>query len=193
MTISLTKIRELDLADAADAGSPRHLSAASGLAAAGSRLYVVADDELHLGVFPAAGNAPGRLLRLFDGELPADKAARKKQKPDLEAITRLPAFGGHPNGALLALGSGSKRKRHRGALLGLDAHGNIEGAPRIVDCSLLFAVLDREIPALNIEGAVVIGEELRLLQRANRKHPRNAVVHLPLSCHARRDRFRRTN
>jgi len=181
MTISLTKIRELDLIDSGEAGSPRYLSAASGLANVGDRLYVVADDELHLGVFPATGDGPGRLVRLFEGELPADKAARKKQKPDLEAIVRLPAFGSHPNGALLALGSGSKRNRHRGALLGLDAQGGIDGAARVVDCSQLFAALDREIPALNIEGAVVIGDELRLLQRANRKHPRNAVVHLPLA------------
>ena len=53
--ITLTKIRELDLADCGDAGLPRHLSAASGLACAGSSIYVVADDELHLGVFSATG------------------------------------------------------------------------------------------------------------------------------------------
>src|SRR5262245_52390116 len=89
--ITLTKIRELDLAQdstrAGDARTPSHLSAASGLACAGSTIYVVADDELHLGVFDAAGHAPGHLLRLFEGELPMAKAARKRQKPDLEAIT----------------------------------------------------------------------------------------------------------
>ena len=178
--ITLTKIRELDLLDTGDAEAPRHVSAASGLARAGSSIYVVADDELHLGVFAAAGNAPGRLLRLFDGELPAEKAARKKQKPDLEAITPLPPFGDCPNGALLALGSGSKRNRCRGALLRLDADGAIDGAPRIVDVSPLFEELDRHIRALNIEGAVAIGDELRLLQRANKKHPQNAIVRYSL-------------
>ncbi len=179
--IRLTKIRELDLLDTGDAEAPRHVSAASGLACAGSSIYVVADDELHLGVFAAAGNAPGRLLRLFDGALPAEKAARKKQKPDLEAITPLPPFGDCLNGALLALGSGSKRNRCRGAVLRLDAHGAIDGAPRIVDVSPLFEELDRHIRALNIEGAVAIGDELRLLQRANKKHPRNAIVRYPLA------------
>jgi hypothetical protein len=174
--MTLTKIRTLDLADTGDARLPPHLSAASGLVCAGRFIYVVADDELHLGVFDTAGNAPGRLVRLFDGELPADKAARKAQKPDLEAIVALPAFGDFTSGALLALGSGSKRNRRRGALLRLDEFGAIADAPRVVDVSHLFEELDRHCPAVNIEGAVAIGDELRLLQRASKRHPRNAIV-----------------
>ncbi len=38
----------------------------------------------------------------------------------------LPAFGDYPNGALMALGSGSRPSRHRGALLALDAAGDIQ-------------------------------------------------------------------
>jgi hypothetical protein len=179
--IKLTKLRELDLAATKDGQTPPHLSAASGLACPGASIYVVADDELHLGAFPAAGNAPGRLLRLFDGELPAEKVARKKQKPDLEAITLLPPFGTFANGALLALGSGSKKNRCRGALLTLDASGAIAGAPKIIDAAPLLEDLDRRFPALNIEGAVAIGDELRLLQRANRKHPQNLIIRYPLA------------
>lgn len=178
--IALTKIRTLDLAATGDPQAPSHLSAASGLACAGSSIYVVADDALHLGVFAAAGYTPGRLLRLFEGELPTAKAARKKQKPDLEAITPLPPFGDFTNGALLALGSGSEKNRRRAALLALDAHGGIAGAPRVVDVSPLFGALERRFPALNIEGAVAIGNELRLLQRANKQHPQNAIVCYPL-------------
>ena len=179
--ITLTKIRGLDLADTGDAGLPRHLSAASGLACTGSFIYIVADDDLHLGVFSAADSAPGRLIRLFEGELPAEKAARKKQKPDLEAIAELPPFGNYQHGALLAFGSGSKRNRRRGALLRLDDAGAIEGVPSVVDFSPLFDGLDRRFPALNIEGAVAIGNELRLLQRANKKHPRNLIIRYPLA------------
>jgi hypothetical protein len=179
--MQLTKIRELDLAASGNAQAPSHLSAASGLACPGASIYVVADDELHLGVFPAMGNAPGHLLRLFDGELPADKAARKKQKPDLEAITPLPPFGPFAHGALLALGSGSKKNRCRGALLALDASGTATGTPKIIDAAPLLDDLDRRFPALNIEGAVAIGDELRLLQRANRKHPQNLIVRYPLA------------
>jgi len=70
---------------------------------------VVADDELHLGVFHATDAGPGHLMRLFPGRLPHPKAARKARKPDAEALTRLPPFAGCPHGALLAIGSGSKR------------------------------------------------------------------------------------
>src|SRR5262245_48623060 len=121
--IRLTKIRQLDVAPSPDAGAIEYLSAASGLIRAGSFLYVVADDELHLGVFGATDNNPGRLVRLLDGELPAPKAERKKLKPDFEALTLLPASAKFPDGAILALGSGSTPNRRLGVLLGLDAQG----------------------------------------------------------------------
>jgi Family of unknown function (DUF6929) len=179
--ITLTKVRELDLAAAPAAGRPLHLSAASGLACVDSFMYVVADDELHLGVFPAAGSAPGHLIRLFDGALPDTKRKRKEHKPDLEALTLLPAFGDYPHGALLALGSGSRRNRRMGALLRLDARGAVRGAPCAVDLSPMLAPLDDEFPKLNIEGAVVVGDELRLFQRGNKRQTENAIIRFRLS------------
>jgi hypothetical protein len=179
--IALTKLRALNLSAAAGAGRPLHLSAASGLVCVNSFIYVVADDELHLGVFHAADSEPGSLIRLFDGELPDSKQARKKQKPDLEALTLLPAFGDYPDGALLALGSGSKRNRRMGALLGLDAQGAVQGAARVVDLSPILSSLDDEFSALNIEGAVIGGGELRLFQRGNKKHAANAIIRFRLS------------
>ncbi len=138
-----------------------------------------------------ADNAPGRLLRLFDGELPAAKAARKKQKPDLEAITQLPPFGNYPHGALLALGSGSKQNRRRGALLRLDAAAPSTARRACSMSRALFEELDRRFPALNIEGAVAIGDELRLLQRAQQEA--SAECHRALSVvrDSRRARDRR--
>ncbi len=176
--ISLTKLRELDLAGD---GAPRHLSAASGIARVGSRIYVVADDELHLGVFTLANNAPGRLIRLFAGELPTPKAERKRQKPDFEAITLLPPFGTFRHGGLLALGSGSERNRRRGALLGIDTDGAVVDVPCAIDFSSLFDTLDLRFPALNIEGATTNGDELWLLQRGNKSQPENAIVRFPLA------------
>ena len=178
---TLTKIRELDLSAATAAGRPLHLSAASGLVCLESFIYVVADDELHLGVFRMADSAPGHLIRLFDGALPNSKPDRKQQKPDLEALTLLPAFGEYPHGALLALGSGSRRNRRMGALLGLDGQGAVRGAPHIVDLSPILAPLEDEFPALNIEGAVVSGDELRLFQRGNKRHAENALIRFQLS------------
>src|SRR5262245_6803272 len=141
--ITPTKIRELHLSASAEARSSSHLSAASGLIRVDSFLYVVADDELHLGVFHTTDNSPGHLIRLLDGELPASHAERKRQKPDFEVLALLPASENFPNGAILALGSGSERNRRLGVLLGLNAHGAVHGSPKIVDLSSIFAPLDR--------------------------------------------------
>lgn len=179
--IAVSKIRELDLSAVSSAGRPLHLGAASGLVRAGRFLYVVADDELHLGVFRSTDAKAGHLIRLFAGELPATAPERKARKPDLEALTLLPSFAGYPYGALLALGSGSTRNRRMGALLALDAQGEAGGTPQVCDLSGMFSVLEGRFTALNIEGAVVIGEELCLLQRGNRRSVQNAVIRFQLS------------
>jgi uncharacterized protein DUF6929 len=178
--ITLTKIRELNLSAGASPGRPLHLSAASGLVCLNSYIYVVADDEVHLGVFRKASNEPGHLIRLFDGTLPDSKTARKRQKPDLEALTLLPAYGRYPHGALLVLGSGSRRNRRLGALLKLDASGAVRGSPQVVDFSPILVALLDEFPAVNIEGAVVSGDELRLFQRGNKRYADNAIIRFQL-------------
>ena len=180
MTI-LTKIRELNLSAASTTGRPLHLAAASGLVCINSLIYVIADDELHLGVFRAADCEPGHLIQLFDGALPEAKRERKKKKPDLEALTLLPAFGDYPHGALLALGSGSRSNRRMGALLALDTQGTVCVSPRVVDLSPILAPLDSEFPALNIEGAIVSGDEMLLFQRGNKRQSENAIIGFQLS------------
>jgi hypothetical protein len=179
-TIALTEVRQLDLS-ATTPGRPLHLSAASGLACINSFIYVVADDELHLGVFRADSSEPGHLIRLFEGELPACKVNRKKQKADFEALTLLPSYKDYPYGALLAFGSGSRPNRRLGALLRLDPQGAVRGSPQVVNCSPILASLDGAFPALNIEGAVVSGAELRLFQRGNQRHSKNAIIRFQLS------------
>ena len=179
--INLSKLRELNLSAAASAGRPPHLSAASGLVCAESFLYVVADDELHLGAFSSADSKAGDLIRIFPGELPQPKRERKARKPDFEALTLLPASADYPYGALFALGSGSKRNRCRGALLALDRLGATSGDPRIIDLAFMYAALEASFTELNIEGALVSGGELRLLQRGNKRNPENAVIRFHLS------------
>jgi len=148
------------------------LSAASGLAVAGAHLYVIADDELHLGCFEAGGG-PGRLERLFPGELPHDRAARKARKPDLEVLTRW-------DGQLLALGSASTRHRCAAALLPLDAAGAIAGPARILDFGELRSALESRFASPNIEGGCIVDREVILLQRANARDRVNALVALPV-------------
>src|SRR5687768_10258535 len=99
--IALRRLRTLDLAEPTAPGRPAHLAAASGLVLSGGAFHVVADDELHLGVFGADGSQPGKLVRAFPGELPEKRKARKREKPDGEAVVTLPAFQDHPYGALL--------------------------------------------------------------------------------------------
>lgn len=161
-------------------GQP-HLSAASGLVRRGRRLVVVADDELHLGLFEEAPDATtpaalGTLMRLLEGTLPTDKGARKKAKPDLESLALLPPLPGCPAGALLALGSGSTAKRNTAVLLALDVQGAPNGRMARLDLTPLYAPLRKQFADLNIEGALVVSGELLLLQRGNQGNSPNACI-----------------
>ena len=177
--LELTPICELILQTPTSEGRGAYLAAASGLLQVKDYLYVVADDENHLGVFASQNPAQaGTSLTLFDGVLPDEYEARKAAKPDLEALILLPAFAQYKHGALLALGSGSKKKRRQGVVLGLDAHGAINSEPQIVDFSELYAVLKERFAKLNIEGGFVRGATLYLLQRGNKKNSGNALIAL---------------
>lgn len=171
-------IRELLVDDSAGSVGQGHLSAASGLVKLGNRLFVVTDDEHHLAMFDLSNREPGRLIPMFDGALPLRHQARKAAKPDCEALLVLPAFGDYPNGALMAMGSGSRPSRYRGALLALDAAGEIQGAVRILDLTSLLAPLHEHFSDLNIEGAFVQGDTLSLLQRGNSGSAVNARIDL---------------
>ncbi|GGY72047.1 hypothetical protein GCM10011613_16230 [Cellvibrio zantedeschiae] len=177
--ISLTHIKSLLLAPSSLPNRHAHLSAASGLVQVGPWLYVVADDELHLGKFSLANNDVGELFRCFDGELPMDKEERKAAKPDIEVLTLIPAFNTSPH-ALLALGSGSKKNRHRGAIIPLDHSGNILGPANIIELSNFYEFLKKEIGKLNIEGAAIVQDDILLFQRGNKKNELNASIRLKL-------------
>jgi hypothetical protein len=146
---------------------------------------VIADDELHLGIFDACGQGEGRLVRIFPGGLPEDPALRKAAKPDLEALVGLPPFEACPHGALLALASGSRPNRRTGVVLALDEGSRLAGTFFPLDLSPFYLPLEASFPALNIEGAVVLGSELVLLQRASRMHPESALIYLSLDAVSR--------
>lgn len=146
----------------------------------GSTLYVVADDELQLGAFSIDDDTPGTLIRMLSGDLPDCSKERKKAKPDFEMLTMLGPFSHYPHGALLALGSGSRKRRRRGVLIGLDGHGVDSTSVRILDASDLFEVIEEEIDDINIEGAFVQGPYLSLMHRGNKSHALNAIVSVDL-------------
>ncbi len=165
MTLPYREERKLALEAGAHPRGLSFLSAASGLVRVRDKLYVIADDERHLGVFGVDGEEPLKLVRLLDGDLPASARKRKKLKPDFESLLFLPASDESPGGSLLALGSGSRSNRFVGALAGLDPRGNVVGPARPIDLKPLYADIFERFDQLNIEGAFVTGDALMLLQR----------------------------
>lgn len=154
-------------------GQP-HLSSASGLVCANGRVYVVGDDEHHLAVFHDRAG-PGGFHRLFAGELPEDKKARKRHKPDLETLLWLPM-----RHALVALGSGSRPNRHSGVLIPLSAGGEPAAGLVSFDLQALYEPLRAALGEINIEGAMLLGEEFVLLNRGVAGRSDNAAARYPL-------------
>jgi len=165
VTLPYQETRKLALEPGSHPRGLSFLSAASGLVRVRDKLYVIADDEHHLGAFGVDGEEPLKLVRLLDGDLPASAKKRKARKPDFESLLLLPASDESPEGSLLALGSGSRPNRFVGALASLDARGDVSGPARPVDLKPLYADIFERFAELNIEGAFVTGESLVLLQR----------------------------
>ena len=103
MSLRYRKVRQLSLARGAHPRGLEFVSAASGLVRVRNRLYVVADDELHIGVLDVGSSKPMRLARMLKGRLPGDAKLRKQRKPDFESLLLLPGDG-EGGSALLALG-----------------------------------------------------------------------------------------
>ena len=135
------------------------VAAASGIAAWDGALAVVADDELELVVCGLDGALRTRHV-LVAGTLPDEHGARKQAKPDLEALT--PLLGG-----LLAIGSCSTLGRRRACWLPAGPGGPVHA----IELAPLAATLDRTIPALNLEGAAVLGDALILFHRGGAAGP----------------------
>lgn len=163
--ITTTLLRHLDLAQPTANAGRRFVSAASGLARLDGRYYVVADDELELFWCEIAGNDPVAALPALGGILPTDAVARKAVKPDFESLATLPAGAVDvERPALLALPSGSTERRMT-AILVVPLGGPDHHVTR-VDCAPFLSRLRQQaLPQLNIEGAMVVGDQLVLLHR----------------------------
>ena len=178
--LELRHLRDLDLAAPPEPGGAAHVASASGVVRRGDFVYVIGDDQLHLGVFRMSSPEPGETVRVLEGDLPEDAESRSDAKPDLEALTMLPPFAGHAYGALLGLGSGSGPERDRGFVWPLNADGSLRDRVRPLDLAPLFERLRADIEALNVEGACVVGDRLWLMHRGNRGGTTNVVAELSL-------------
>lgn len=176
--LELRSVRELLLASSC---MQTHLSAASGMWIIANTLYVVADDELVLGMFSMLDTEPGQALTIIAGELPKDAKQRKATKPDFESLTCLPGCARYTYGALLALGSGSTEQRKRGMLWPFDAQQQLVDKPQLFNLQALYQPLEQVFADLNIEGVVIQGDCLKLWQRANNQYRDNAVIEYSLA------------
>ena len=158
-----------------------HLSAASGIQIVEDKFFVVADDELFLASFPLINTRQGVQVPALPGEkeMPADNLLRKKVKPDWESLVFVPSEFVPPYGALLLVPSGSMPTRQRAVLLPMDVKG-VSDKPREIDLSGIYSELYKDIKELNIEGAIIVGNELRLFQRGNGSLKENAIVTLKM-------------
>jgi hypothetical protein len=178
--LELRKLRDLDVEEPSGEGRPAYLSAASGVVRRAAFVYVIGDDELHLGIFELGSTEPGHLRRVLEGELPGAHEERSKEKPDLEALTLLPPFEGNPYGALLGLGSGSGARRDRGFVCALGPDGSLAEEPQEISLEPVYSLLRNHVAELNVEGAAAIGDSLWLLQRGNSELGKNLVAELSL-------------
>ena len=127
-------------------------------------MFIIADDELSLFSYPLDFESPGNSYKLFPGELPTDTKERKALKPDLESLFLYENF-------LYCMPSGSTSQRMKAAKFNLDT-----GVVTNFDCSPLYKKIQETFTELNIEGSVLIGEELYLFQRGNGVKAQNAII-----------------
>jgi hypothetical protein len=145
------------------------VSAASGLVLMNDQFYLVADDELYAVVLDKNNLTQAKIITLFTGKLAEEKKLRKQTKPDMESIVQL------SSGDLLCIPSGSEKHRSQGALI--KAAGT---EIKVIDFSRLYSELRKTFSELNIEGAIIVEEWLRLFQRGNGKKQQNGTVDVNL-------------
>lgn len=177
--ISLQEIGPLKLQKVTKDRKLPHVSAASGMQIIDKNLYVVADDELFLASFPLDLSQQGKLFKLVPGKLPKDHVARKKGKPDWESMALLPKNSFLPEGGLLLLSSGSGPKRQKAVISVLEADGPSSRSISI-DMSEIYQEIGKEIKELNIEGVIVVKNELKFFHRGNGQLKENAVISINL-------------
>lgn len=176
MKIALRLMRELKIEEPAPFG----VHAASGLVKSGNDFFVVADDDLSLFQFNFEGVTKVDSIPLKSGVLADDPKERKRQKPDWESLIKLEVAP--DENILLAIPSGSTENRMMGAYVKLNYHGQIIPTqnPVQVSFSQLFSELKTKIPDLNLEGACVLNNQLKLFQRGNGAGGINAIIDIDL-------------
>ena len=178
--IAIEKVRELVIEPLGE-NRPAFVTSASGLVRLGNRIYIVADDELHLAVFDVKSSQPGSWIRLLPGLLPSDYKERKKLKADLETITRIQPDVFAAAGALLVMPSMSRANRVTGAMIKLEKHlvvNEFNDSPIPIDFSDIRNKLKESIDGLNVEGIAIQEKVTKLFHRGSKRKGKSVVVEL---------------
>jgi hypothetical protein len=165
---------------------PAHLRAGSGAAWIGDRIAVVQDDANFLAlVDPKTGLADAITLpagedglRQFD-----DSRGNKKFKLDLEACC---VVAGADGPQLIAFGSGTKKRRRRAVTV--DRWHDAQPRVSVIDATAFYLALEDEVDFsgsdMNIEGALMLADTVRLFGRGNGT-PAGGNVPLNATCDVR--------
>jgi len=139
-----------------------HVRAASGVVWLGDRLAVIQDDTSFLAlVSPTTARAQSLALTPGPARRFEEALGNKADKLDLEScVSWVDDRGAH----LVAFGSGSTKKRERIVHIHNQVVHLLDAAPMYDALRGLRAFAGDE---LNVEGAVLVGERLRLFQRGN--------------------------
>jgi hypothetical protein len=178
--IRATVLRSLTIEPKTHPRGLSFISAGSGIVCQNDRVYVVCDDELHLAVF-SDSYAPGQLHRLLAGHLPNSVKARKAVKPDFEVLFSYHAAASALCPRIIALGSGSRPNRQTGCVVQLNVNGEPAADIGVFDLSSVYGPLKQQLGAINIEGAMIVGDEWVLINRGIDQQTDNATAHYPLA------------
>lgn len=172
-------------ADGADASldRPAHVRAASGIAWIGGALAVAQDDANFVAIVnPANGSARAITLPAGHGGLRQfdDERGNKARKLDLEALAFVQGDG---MSQLIALGSGSRRRRDR--LVLVEHPERDEAEAQLFETSAFHDAMRTQRhfsgSELNVEAAVHCGDVLRIFNRGNGA-PTDEVPAVDASC-----------
>lgn len=171
MDVSIVRRVALVYRGGADASidRPAHVRAGSGIAWVGSRLAVVQDDANFVALIDVqTGVADCVTLPAGDGGLRQfdDARANKAFKNDFEALVAISLNSGT---RLLAFGSGSTSRRENIAIV--DVAGDGTSNVRVVHVPQFYSALRANAQfsgsELNIEGAALVGDNVRMFGRGN--------------------------
>lgn len=158
-----------------DAPWPHVRAASAVVTLPDGRLAVVQDDAAYLAL--VGERIVAQPLPIGEGRAVYDsRDGTKVHKPDLEAATLLGHDAEGIARQMVLFGSGSTSRRER--VVFIDLH---TWSMRVCDLPLLYQALRDALSApLNIEGILICGDTVRLLQRGNGAMGVDAVMSMPL-------------